>query len=376
MGAEQSEMLHSDAIYSSGYTSISETSSNKDLVDHDFQEKHQNLTKTAFHASWHVNTNAFRAPKPRKGIAYGFHSSSNKIFFAFGEKENNELSSELISYDVKTNRWSTVLQRIGQARTHATGNMYGDHFYIFGGKSDDSYFNDLYKINVYTSEIAKIHGDGIKPSPRCNAVIGHFEGCIIIWGGKCAEGKTDNDIHVYNIKNNTWSTVSSDVQSRIAPSFTQMDNKIYIYGSSEKEGMLILDMQTLTFEIIPKNGTAPQTTVEHPGLVAVYPNYILCFGGSSEYHYTHLFAFDTIRKWWFVFHIKPSQEDESKGEVNDLGLFKIPRQSSFASIYDSKTRQIISVFGNHLEENTPIGVFDLAKALALCNQREDLLSML
>lgn len=89
-----------------------------------------------------------------------------------------------------------------------------------------------------------------------------------------------------------------------------------------------------------------------------------------------MYAYDTNRRWWFLFHIKPSEKDEEKGEITELGLFKIPRHHSFASIYDDKRRKVISVFGNLKEIYSSIEELDIAKALSICNIRDDLLSML
>ncbi|EAY04453.1 Kelch motif family protein [Trichomonas vaginalis G3] len=374
MGSGASQVVHSDAIVSAGYSSLCNTNnSGIDFFEKDEQIKVNSLAKTPFHATWYNISTLSQMLSPRQGMAYGFHSETEKILFAFGQKENLDYASDLVCYDVKTNEMSILIQNLGEGRTNSSGIMIGDYFFIFGGNNSFHYYNDLYRFNVTTLQVEFVTGIGKSPSPRSNSIMGTFDDSIYIWGGELPNGETDSNVYIFNIKNNSWSSVNSEVKPRAAASYTQMKNKIYIYGSSDNEGMLILDMQTVDFEIIKNHGQFPLPDIKYPGLVSVFPNYILCFGGTSTNKTTHLFAFDVNRKYWFIFHTKPKEGEENKGKINENGFFKVPRQFSFASVYDEKRKMILYTLSDQF---TSLGVFDLSKALSKLNLGEDLLSML
>lgn len=379
MGAGQSEIAYNSAVTAAGYTSI--TDSEEDIPKStSFAEANEyclsnTIIKTPFHANWHMHEGAFYPPSPRMGTAFVYNPNNHRIYYAFGEKANNEYSTELVCYDIGANTWSTVIQDLGIGRSHATATLIGNDLYIFGGNNNETYYNQLIKVNLNTNEFSQLQGHGEVPSPRNNAVIGNFNGKIYIWGG-FSKVNVDSNIYVYDLKSNTWSIVDCDFTPRPTAGFTQIYDKIYIYGSHNTDGMLILDLQKCAFELIPKKGSYPQITLNYPSVVACGSNYILCFGGTSDFVFSHLFAYDVLRRWWFLFHIKPVMNDQHKGEISDIGLFKVPRNHSAAAVYDTKNRQIIYTFGSKLDQDSPLGIFEMAKGIAQCNQREDMVAML
>lgn len=379
MGANQSEIAYTSAVVAAGYTSISETKDSipksSSLADVDDYVTSNTLIKTPFHANWHLNEGAFNSPVARMGTAFTYYPEQNKVYYAFGAKTNGECSSELVCYDINANRWSTVIQDLGRPRHHATGTRIGNDFYIFGGNTGNQYLSSLVKIDLVTKEVTEIQAHGEAPSPRINAIIGNYNGNIFIWGG-AANNRVESNIHIYNPKTISWTTVNCDHEPRPMCGFCQLGNSIYIYGGCNGEGLLILDLQKCVFEVVDPKGSYPQTTLNFPSMIPVQSNYILCFGGTSEYRYSHIFAYDITRKWWFLYHIKPIMNDMHKGEISEIGLFKVPREHSMAAIYDQKNRQILYTFGSKLVSEVPFGVFEMGKSLAQCNLREDMLFML
>ena len=333
------------------------------------------LAETPFHARWHRNQCYQKNISPRFGQCYAHHPKSNLFFFGFGQGSNNALFTDIAVFDPATLRFKVFMAQAGQARLNASATIVDDHMYIFGGNVGSNYLNEFIRIDLSTKEIEQLPiDDENAPSARSSAVIAHHNNRIFIWGGN--QGlMVDNDIHVYDIPSKRWAKVSTPIQGLFEPGYTQKDQYCYMFGSSSCYNILRLDMENYKIDQLKPSGATPQTTINHPSLVAA-SNFILCFGGSSNYLYSHLFAYDISKNWWFVFHVKPTNESKKNGEITNLGLFKIPRQDSQAAFYDEETRTVYYMFGNRLEQDLPIYEFKVGKALAVLNDEDDLSQML
>ena len=333
------------------------------------------LADTPFHAKWRRNASTSQNVSPRCGQCYSYSEALNKLFFAFGEGPDNTLLTDLCVFDPTTFKFKQIIPELGEGRVNCSSVIIDNYLYIFGGYNGEKYLNDIIRYNIMTNEVIHIPiTDAKGPSPRSSAVIAHYNKRIYIWGGNNGN-EVDSDIHVYDIATNQWATIPTQFTPLFEPGFTQKDQYCYMFGSSSKYNMLRMDMKNYRIDQLKPSGATPQTTVNHPSLISCN-DFILCFGGSGTYLYSHLFAYDISKNWWFVFHIKPVREAKKIGEVTNAGLFKVPRQDSHSVFYDFKNRKIFYMFGNRLEQDNPVYEFKIGKALAILNEEDDMSTML
>ena len=380
MGANGSSVEEDAAIVAAGYETVGDPGP---FVIKDFdtqkreknEEKWKKLMKTPFHATMKKITTNTHSIEPIYGQCYAYSKEKETLFVAFGELGNKRMNRDLIVYDARNKKFSIFMKNIGEGRVHSSMVLENNFLYIFGGNNDSKYLSEFIRIDTETKEIVKLPMEGENaPCPRSSAVIGHNNGKIIIWGGNNGLS-IDGAIHVFDTKTNEWIKHETYQKTRFEPGYVQKGKNIYIFGSSEKHGLMRLDTEAMELINLNETGTKPQNTVSHPSLVCC-GDYLLCFGGTSNFLYSHLFAYDIEKNWWFVFHIKPDESTIDIGEITDLGLFKFPRQDSQASFYNESERSVYFMFGNRMEDHVPVYEFDLGKALTLLNERKDLIDML
>ena len=377
VGSEAIQDMHASAGYSMLGTDKPMSLPPKSMSLATFHEFHEKfLAHTPFHATWRKNISVSNNVSPRSGQCCAYSYTLNKLFFAFGEGPNNTLLTDLCVFDPATFKFKQVIPELGEGRVNASALIVDNYLYIFGGNSGDHYFNDFIRYNILTNEVINIKmNDHRGPSPRSSAVMAHYNKRFYIWGGNNAVSEVDSDIHVYDIASNQWVRIPTKFEPLPEPGYTQQDQYCYMFGSSSKYNMLRLDMKNFIIEQMKPSGATPQTTVRHPTLIAC-KDFILCFGGSDNYLYSHLFAYDVAKNWWFVFHIKPVRDSKKIGEITNSGLFKVPRQDSHSAFYDYNNRIIYYMFGNRLEQDNPVYEFRIGKALAILNEEDDMSRML
>lgn len=89
------------------------------------------------------------------------------------------------------------------------------NFYLFGGKSQNDYLNDLWDYNPGTDIWKQISAPGDQPSPRAFFASDSEGDALIIWGGEGSDGLR-NDMFLYNAFRNTWSKITP--QTSLVPS--------------------------------------------------------------------------------------------------------------------------------------------------------------
>lgn len=380
MGANGSSVEQDAAIVAAGYETVGDQGPYviNDFGAQNFEKKEDNwdkLAKTPFHATLKRTTTNTYSIEPIYGQSYAYSDDKEILYIAFGELGNKRMNQNLITYNARSKKFGVFMKNIGEGRVHSSMVLDNGFLYIFGGNNGSEYLSEFMRIDTRTKEIVKLPMEGENaPCPRSSAVIGHNNGKIIIWGGNRGLS-IDGAIHVFDTKTNEWSKYETSQKTRFEPGYVQRGQYIYIYGSSEKHGLLRLDTESMELVDLNETGTKPQSTVSHPSLVCC-GDFLLCFGGTSSYLYTHLFAYDIKKNWWFVFHIKPDESTIDIGEITDIGLFKFPRQDSQASFYNDSERSVYFMFGNRMEDHVPVYELCLGKAFARLNERKDLLDML
>ena len=335
----------------------------------------RNLANLPYYAKWKETVICSSVRKPRVGQCTAYSEENSLLYIAFGSTTNNILLNDLIAFDPVTYKFKTIMNAVATPRTNASSVLDGNYLYIFGGNDGEHDLNDFLRINIKEKKVEKICcDDPAVPSPRNSAVIASLNHRIYIWGGNSGF-KVDNDIHVYDPSMKRWAKIPTDVDSLFSPGYTQIGQYCYIFGSSADSNLLRMDLERFTIEELHPTGSGPQSTVNRPALIG-HGNFLFCFGGTSQYLYSHLFCYDISKNWWFVFHIKPSMDSIEKGEITNLGLFKIPREHSQSVILVPSQRKIIYFHGNRLENDVPIYELKIGKAIAEIHAKSDILKML
>ena len=105
---------------------------------------------------------------------------------------------------------------------------------------------------------------------------------------------------------------------------------------------------------------------------------LILIGGRSNEKYSHVYAFHLERQYWMFFHIAPDGETVSTadGNVDDNGLFQLPRNVSTSLVYQENTRTIYGFLGQPLKDPPPIFMLSVGQSIAVINHQDDMLKML
>ncbi|OMJ84764.1 hypothetical protein SteCoe_14090 [Stentor coeruleus] len=113
--------------------------------------------------------------------------------------------------------------------------------YLFGGKNQAFYLNDLWKYSTKKNLWSKISPKGLWPSSRSSYAAAAQGDILVIWGGENTSGYL-NDLFIYNVYTGIWFQYSPD--PIISPSkrknaciVLELPNA-YIYGGSDSTGPL------------------------------------------------------------------------------------------------------------------------------------------
>lgn len=110
--------------------------------------------------------------------------------------------------------------------------IHGDSMILFGGaKSVNSNFNTVHSLNLKTWKWDLLNNFGQVPSPRCKHSCSVHEGKMYIFGGK-SEDSFLNDLYSYHFSSNQWEKIyySEDLLPRKTHSSIVYNNGMYIFG--------------------------------------------------------------------------------------------------------------------------------------------------
>jgi len=184
--------------------------------------------------------------------------------------------------DTDSNTWSKVeVSGTIPSPRAAFGGLcvFGNSFYIFGGRDSSQRTNDLYAFDTTTNTWSQPISSGTRPAARSfhsATVVGNY---MVIFGGLARDNKHFNDIHLFDTTKSMWlqpKEVKGSVRERGFHSATLINDKLYIFGGSVDfdstvqecktilNDMIICDMAPVLagIEIIPPTVTATTTTVQ------------------------------------------------------------------------------------------------------------------
>jgi hypothetical protein len=181
---------------------------------------------------------------PRQG--YSFNVAGNR-FFIFGGKYNHDFVNEMWTFEALTGNWAKLpLSPAPSPRTEHSAIVYDGKLFVFGGRFKRTYHNDIWAFDIAHSEWVALTRSPQAPEPRCahSAVVyGHQ---MIIYGGHNGN-TTFNDMCAFDLETYQWSRLDIDIHGRFGHRSLVIHNYIFHIGGS-REGWPSLPTAVVNYE--------------------------------------------------------------------------------------------------------------------------------
>ncbi|OHS97451.1 Kelch motif family protein [Tritrichomonas foetus] len=386
---------------------------NSNLIPEKKGNKYEMMTNLPYFGTWSRLSFKGPSPKPREFTCYAYSSEFNLLIMAYGKSAINDsiYYNDAWGLDLKTFKWRQIAKNMRTPRVNARALIVGRKMYIFGGVFKEKYFSDLHVLDIIDGKVTTVNTKG-KDSPkgRINPVfVPYYEKQsnenetqnneksefmntignnserkikrkvkkLLLWGGwdGCI---SQSELFVLDLETFVWEKHRSFVAGRSHPSYSILNNKLFVFGSTKRQGLLQINMDTYLFDEVFTTGIEPPTATSGTMMVSINHKFILVFGGAQQ-SWTHFYVYDTERKWWSVFPIIPDEKTVKEDDGNCLknGLFMIPSDSDCPCCYREETKEIFYTYGENLvkskERLTKIYIGD---AIPVLNLRDDMLRML
>lgn len=335
------------------------------------------ILKTAFNGIWSIQMSDSLGPSPRTGHYWVYDDASHTAYVGNGLDASGNALFDLWALDTHTFRWRNIplkgVPLCGRSGTRCA--LIGTHLLCFGGYAEPNYLGDLHTIDVVTGEVKLVETSGPQPSERSTPIVAIYGNKFFLWGG--FNGEWPNELSILDFSNMTWTRIPQEVAGRTAVPSVIIGNTLLSYGGAKSGGMLLCNLDTGAMTVKQTIGAEPVSSVMCAGMVSV-GKYVFFFGGKGTTNWTLMYACDTVRMWWFVFHIMPDGETVSvaDGSISDLGLFMLPRIHSFGVCYVKEKRQIVAFLGHPEKDPPPLFVVSIGEAMGVINLRDDMIDVL
>jgi len=180
---------------------------------------------------------------------------------------------------IKMNPEWIGLVSMGISRYGGAMFIYNNVLYIVGGMTRTGVTSAVEKIDLST--LTRSYGASM-PEPRAHFGFGLIGSKFYVLGGLDRGGMPRNTIFVYDIANNSWSTLSATLPKNIAYCASAvLGSIIYIIGGIDDQGNILKD--TYAFDTSSNTVTtkASMNTARQNHACAVLSNKIYCFGGDD-----------------------------------------------------------------------------------------------
>ena len=341
------------------------------------------INDNGFFAYWSIKY-PFRIqfPTPRVGSFYAEDEKNNILYFGFGQSKDGQYMEDIWSFDkIKSQFKSLRLQKkiptnkkIG--RIGSCSVVYDGKLYIYGGKYETNFLNDILVLDLTNFELNELITNGAIPDGRSTCVLGAYDNKLFVWGGESYH-KIGSELHVLDLHTKEWQTLSQNVSPRSYCTYLQDKENIYCLGSSKSTGLVIINCKDQNVIQVQTSGPEPLSSITSPGVVKV-ENYLIFIGGKSHSDFSLVYALDLPALRWYVLYIKPDEISVSKyvGCITETGLFLMPRFYSMITTYLPNQRSIYCFLGSPLSDPPQIDVLNLSEALCFLHLRNDILSCL
>ncbi|OMJ80673.1 hypothetical protein SteCoe_19006 [Stentor coeruleus] len=175
--------------------------------------------------------------------SYGLALNGN-ILYVFGgfNIEYYSYSNELFSVDLETGN-SYLLSELNispEKRMHASMVAINGELYVFGGKTSEILYNDMWVFNVVKENWKEQSISGDVPSPRHSHAVDSDGDAMVLFGGEDVTG-LKNDLFIYNSLKSYWKKLIT--KSEVYPRNTKgaclvlKFPLVYIYGGITDSGI-------------------------------------------------------------------------------------------------------------------------------------------
>ncbi|MCL7388697.1 MAG: hypothetical protein LZ173_02005 [Thaumarchaeota archaeon] len=180
---------------------------------------------------------------------------------------------------VKLNPEWIGLASLGIPRYGGAMFIYSNTLYIVGGMTRTGVTSTVEKIDLST--LTRSYGASM-PEPRAHFGFGLIGSKLYVLGGIDRGGMPRNTIYVYDIPNNSWSTLSATLPKNIAYCASAvLGSIIYIIGGIDVQGNILKDAYAFVTSSNSVSTKASMNTARQNHACAVLSNKIYCFGGDD-----------------------------------------------------------------------------------------------
>jgi N-acetylneuraminic acid mutarotase len=157
--------------------------------------------------------------------------------------------------------------------------IYSNTLYIVGGMTRTGVTSAVEKIDLPTQ--TRSHGTSMT-EPRSHFAFGLVGTKLYILGGIDRGAMPRNTIYVYDIPNNSWSTLSTTLPKNIAYCGSAvLGNVVYIIGGTDDQGNILKDTYAFDTSNNTISSKASMNTARQNHACAPLGGKIYCFGGDG-----------------------------------------------------------------------------------------------
>lgn len=223
------------------------------------------------------------------------------------------------------------------------GHFYSDEkLYLYGGRDNDRFYNDLYYINLESDYISKILTYGISPNLSNPFFYYKGEEEFMVLGGLNEQG-LNTKTFVYHLKNSTWSIFNPTIENPVHyhGSAIRFKASLYLFGGfkdsyknkfNDKVDVLEID-NVLELNVPPIfNGYSKWFRMQSPENSDV----LFYFGMEQKKIYAHKFMIEITCPKLYQYILEAEKRKKSMDEITEV-----------YEIFDQKV--YFNVFGTFIE---------------------------
>jgi N-acetylneuraminic acid mutarotase len=168
-------------------------------------------------------------------IAVPLYSSTRpveSIFFHGGKDAGGNMEGDLYEFDLSVYKHDIInyTQTSSLIRSEHSAVYYDNNIYFFGGYASGTYYNDLWKFNITSSDFMQVITTGITIIPvRSGISMIEHDSKLYVFGGQNGTS-CFNDLWSFSVAGNSWTKISTAPVKRCFYSAVKYNNSLIIFG--------------------------------------------------------------------------------------------------------------------------------------------------